>query len=306
MSVLTLPATTWTGPLDPALRWRAVAALEAGKALLFPQLPFALDEAEQALVQTAVREADGDKGPKNVSYDPATGACKPGPLSEEMAAPLAATLARFAELANGLVLSVAPNYARGLEPARASFRPVEVEGREQSWRKDDRRLHIDAFPSTPMGGRRILRVFSNVDPEGRPRRWRLGEPFEAHARRFLPKLPRPSRIQALIRARLGITRGTQTGYDQLMLALHDASKRDQAYQADSGAETFDFPAGATWMVYTDQAPHAALTGCCAFEQTFYVRPEVMTDPDSTPLAVLERLTGRTLVNTRAAARLQTA
>jgi hypothetical protein len=302
-----LPAATWSGPMDTSERWRAVAALETGKILLFPHLNFALEARELDLVQAAMREADAGKGAKNVSYDPATGACKAGPLGEETAAALAAPLGRFANLATGLILGLAPNYARGLQPGRTSFRPTEVEGREQSWRKDDRRLHVDAFPSTPVAGRRILRVFSNVDPLGRPRRWLVGEPFEAHARRFLSKLPRPSRAKALIRARLGLTRGAQTAYDQLMLGLHDASKRDAAYQADSGAETYDFPAGGTWIVYTDQTPHAALTGCCAFEQTFYLRPEVLADPTSAPLAVLERLTGRTLVpSTPAAARPQTA
>jgi hypothetical protein len=171
---------------------------------------------------------------------------------------------------------------------------VEIEGRSLSWRKDDRRLHVDAFPSRPMGGKRILRVFSNVDPDAQPRRWRLGEPFEAHAQRFLSRLPRPSRSQAWMLSRFGLTHGVQTSYDQLMLGLHDAAKRDAAYQA-AEAQVQDFPAGTSWIVYTDQMPHAALAGRCAFEQTFYVRPEVMADPDSAPLAILERLTGRALV-----------
>ena len=57
----------------------------------------------------------------------------------------------------------------------------------QSWRADDRRLHVDAFPSRPNYGERILRVFTNVNPDGEPRVWRVGEPFEAVARRFLPR-----------------------------------------------------------------------------------------------------------------------
>jgi len=34
-------------------------------------------------------------------------------------------------------------------------------------------------------------VFSNVNPEGRPRAWRLGDDFEAVARRFAPQLRLP-------------------------------------------------------------------------------------------------------------------
>ena len=46
---------------------------------------------------------------------------------------------------------------------------------------DDRLLHIDAFPSRPMRGRRILRFFANVAPNS-PRHWHVGQPFEDFAR----------------------------------------------------------------------------------------------------------------------------
>jgi hypothetical protein len=80
-----------------------------------------------------------------------------------------------------------------------------------------------------------------------------------------------------------------------MLGLHDAAKRDPEYQSGADAQFQDFPAGTSWIVYTDQTPHAALAGSCAFEQTFHVRPEVMVDPAKAPLAILERLMGRALV-----------
>ena len=77
-----------------------------------------------------------------------------------------------------------PAYRDRLEIGRTSFRPVEIAGRASSWRKDDTRLHIDSFPATPVHGKRILRVFTNVNPHGRPRTWRLGEDFESVAQRF--------------------------------------------------------------------------------------------------------------------------
>ena len=40
-------------------------------------------------------------------------------------------------------------------------------GAPVSWRKDDSRLHVDAFPSRPNRGERILRVFCNVNPDAR-------------------------------------------------------------------------------------------------------------------------------------------
>ena len=74
-------------------------------------------------------------------------------------------MARFSDSARSLVAGcfrVSPRITR----ARASFRPAEIAGRQTSWRKDDTRLHIDSFPASPVQGRRILRVFSNVNPLG--------------------------------------------------------------------------------------------------------------------------------------------
>jgi len=293
--VVVLRTETWSGPFDDGLSRQAVSDLEAGRTLLFPALDFTLSPDELENVRAAARESGSREGGKNVSYDPASGASKAGPLSEAQAASLTPALVRFSKMAVGLVEGLFPAYVPGLEPGRASFRPVEVEGRDQSWRKDDRRLHVDAFPSRPLRGRRILRVFSNVNPDGQPRRWRLGEPFEAHARRFESRLPRPSRPRAWMLSKLGVTHGQQTPYDQLMLGLHDAAKRDEVYQKEADAQFQDFPAGCTWIVYTDQTPHAALAGSCAFEQTFYVQPEAMVDPDRAPLAVLQRMVGRPLI-----------
>jgi hypothetical protein len=203
-------------------------------------------------------------------------------------------MARFADQADRLLRDLLPGYAPGLERARTSFRPAEIAGREMPWRKDDTRLHVDAFPSRPTRGRRILRVFANADPAGGPRRWHVAEPFEAHARRFLPRLRRPLPGSATLLRLAGLTKGRRSAYDHLMLGLHDAAKRDAAYQAEAPREVVEFPAGTTWIVFTDQVPHAALAGRCAFEQTFQVDPAVMAEPASAPLRVLERMTGRVL------------
>src|SRR5207244_9763487 len=84
-----------------------------------------------------------------------------------------------------------PAYAGLITRARASFRPAEISGRVTSWRKDDTRLHVDSFPASPSGGRRILRLFTNVNPDGRPRAWRIGGEFEAVASRFADRLRLP-------------------------------------------------------------------------------------------------------------------
>ena len=133
-----------------------------------------------------------------------------------------------------------PAYTGKLRIAPTSYRPSQVETRAQSWRADDRRLHVDAFPSRPNYGERILRVFTNVDPEGQPRVWRVGEPFEDVARRFLPRLKPYSPLQARLLAALHVTKSLRSEYDHLMLQLHDGMKSDLDYQRDARQATMPF------------------------------------------------------------------
>src|SRR5689334_5648275 len=103
---------------------------------------------------------------------------------------------RYCGQACALVRMLLPSYADALEIGRTSFRPVEIAGRRLSATKDDTRLHVDAFPSTPTGGKRILRVFTNVNPDGKGRDWRLGDSFEDVARSFADRIPRYSAATA--------------------------------------------------------------------------------------------------------------
>ena len=171
---------------------------------------------------------------------------------------------------------------------------MRVDQRSTSYRKDDRRLHLDAFPSRPTQGRRILRVFSNVNLEGAPRVWQLGEPFADVAARFLPQLRRSPPGSAWLLDWSGITKGRRSVYDQLMLRLHDRIKADTDYQRNAWHCEFSFPPGSSWIIYTDTVLHAAIDGQHALEQTFYLPVTAMLDPELSPLRVLERMTGRRL------------
>ena len=188
----------------------------------------------------------------------------------------------------------ARNTANRIKPGFTSFRPAEIAGRASSWRKDDTRLHVDAFPSRPLQGLRILRVFSNVHPSA-PRMWRVGEPFEQVAKTFLPRVAGQSALSSWMLQTLHITKGRRTPYDHLMLGIHDGMKADERYQSGSAQSSLPIPAGATWACYTDSVSHAAMSGQFAFEQTFYLPVEAMQDPARSPLRVLEQLTGRSLI-----------
>jgi hypothetical protein len=289
--VAELECDRWSGPFGADDCRRAVAALEAGRVVSLPRLPFELAPAETGFLTD--RALDDTR--KNISFDPATGRCQGSGYQGERLAALTAMLDRFARQAEALVRGLLPGYAPALERARTSFRPAEIAGRSTTPRHDDKRLHVDAFPTRPMRGRRILRLFNNIAPDGVSRQWRVGEPFADFAAQFLPRLGPMPPGQAWAMALLGLTRGRRSRYDHLMLGLHDAGKLDASYQENTPRVALSFPPGATWMCFTDVVLHAALAGRCALEQTFYLPVEAMAEPARSPLRVLERLAGRALV-----------
>jgi hypothetical protein len=285
--ILEIGATEWT---VPAAQDAWIAALEAGKVLYLPQLAFATTKEEQRFFTPEIRHPKS----RNISLD-AHGCLKGAVGDDATQAEVAAMIGRFRQQATSLIHSIAPRYTDVLRLAPTSYRPMQVESRNQSWRADDRRMHVDAFPSRPNYGERILRVFTNVNPAGEPRVWRIGEPFEAVAKRFLPRAKPYVAWQAKVLNALHVTKSLRSEYDHLMLQLHDGMKSDMDYQRDAPQITMPFPAGCVWICFSDQASHAVMSGQYMMEQTFHLPADKQYDLAASPLAILTRLTGRTLV-----------
>ena len=286
-AIVTLDIADWHPALAPDVQAGLTRQLEEGRVLALPRLAFALTEPERRFLSTAW----SDGRAKNISLDGA--ALKGAAGSATDLAELAAMISRFAAQATGLIAALFPSYSMHLTRARTSYRPQPAVGRDVSWRKDDSRLHVDAFPSRPNGGERILRIFTNVNP-ALPRVWRVGEPFEAMARRFVPRIPRELPGSAALLSALLVTKGRRTPYDHLMLGLHDRAKADLAYQRECAQETVPFAPGTTWICFSDQVMHAAVSGQFMLEQTIHLPVAALANPECSPLAVLERLTGRAL------------
>jgi hypothetical protein len=286
----TLPVAAWHGPFDAVLQAHALDALEAGR-VLSAALPFKVAADEVFLLSPSVMGSER----KNISFDPTSGQVTNTSLSGNEADLLRGMLRRFGDAAEALLHDLLPAYTPALERARTSFRPAEVAGREYSPRHDDRLLHVDAFPSRPMRGKRILRLFTNIAPDGAARAWRVGEPFAEFARAFLPRTGSGVPGSAWLLQRLGVTKGQRSEYDRIMLRLHDTGKLDAGYQANGPKADVSFAAGCTWLCFTDQVLHAALAGHCALEQTFHLPVAAMAHPERSPLRVLERLAGRALI-----------
>jgi hypothetical protein len=267
-----------------------IGILEAGDVLFFPSLPFAIERDEAAVFTPGILGSS-----KNTSYDPAGDRVSGTTATGRDAEILHAMLRRFTDAAQSLVADLLRGYRGGIERRRASFRPAEIAGRATSWRKDDTRLHVDSFPASPSSGRRILRVFTNVNPAGRVRAWRIGDDFDRVAERFADRLRPPFPGSGHVLQWLRITKGRRSPYDALMLQLHDRMKADADFQQRSPQSSVDFPAGTTWMAFTDQVSHAAMAGQHQLEQTFLVSVSALRSPERSPLRILERLKGRALV-----------
>ena len=138
-------------------------------------------------------------------------------------------------------------------------------------------------------------MFANVNPAGVPRTWRVGEPFEDVARRFLPRAKRYSPLQARLLRMLRVTKSLRSEYDHLMLQLHDGMKSDMAYQETAPQMTMPFAAGSAWICFSDQTPHAVMAGQFMLEQTLHLPADRQYNPASSPLAILGRLAGHPLV-----------
>jgi hypothetical protein len=284
-----ISATSWHEGFSAADRQAAIRALEEGQVLYFPSLSLPLSFDESRFLDPAILARS-----KNVSCDPRTNTLRGTACQGKEAEQLAALLQRFADSSLKLLHRIVPHYCPALLRQRTSLRPAEIKGRPSSWRKDDTRLHVDSFPSQPVQGRRILRLFCNVNPNGQPRTWRVGEPFPTVAKWFWPRLPAPSRLHRQFLSLFHVTKGLRSEYDHYMLQLHDAMKADVGYQQNASQETIDFPPGSSWLCFTDQVSHAAMSGQHLLEQTFSLPVAAMYDRSTSPLAVLEKLAGRPL------------
>jgi 3-deoxy-D-manno-oct-2-ulosonic acid (Kdo) hydroxylase len=285
----TLKIDSWTGPFGESERSAAINALENGRVLFFPQLPFGLHAEEKPLLTPSLSSGRA----KNISLDP-SGKLKHESGDANERALLQAMMQRFAESAVSMVGGLFPNYAEKLERARTSYRPSEIAGRKYSSVHDDTRLHVDAFPTRPMRGRRIMRLFSNVHPGNLPRVWNVGEPFADMSGKLLPHLKTPPAFQSWINFLTHPLNGLRSPYDNLMLGFHDTAKLDMDYQNATTKTEIAFPPGTTWLCYTDQVMHAALSGQFVLEQTFHIDIDAMADPARAPIRVLEKMTGRAL------------
>lgn len=295
-------SSTEAGSANAAGRARSFCEqLERGNILFFARTPFDFSpEKREFLLSQRQTSATYHK---NVAYRPKqdrlTGLAKSDAAEE---ARLRAILREYSERATDLVEALLGPYKNGLRRDFASFRSVEERGRPARLRARNDLPHVDAFPTRPTNGNRILRVFTNLNPTHN-RVWLTSSTFDVIAERYARQIGLPSpRNNFAARSLAGLARLfrwpglSRAPYDDFMHRCHNFMKENEAFRAASSTQRWEFPPNSSWMVYTDMVSHAVLEGQFAMEQTFIVSREAMVLPEKSPISILEKICGYRLSN----------
>jgi len=289
----------WRNPVEAAQRGRWYCEqLERSQIIFFSRPPFDLP-AEDTEFLVAQRQADS-RIHKNVSYRPQGDVLRGFSDGQETRALMHEVMRRYSAQVTQFVSKFLSPYSGRVALDFASYRPLEEAGRKLPLHKRNDLLHVDAFPSRPTRGGRILRVFTNLHPN-QPRIWLTTDRFPALAQRFasdagLGKFAGGSGaplggLWAGIARALHLRPAERSPYDSFMLRFHDYLKENSDFQANCSKTRLEFPPQSTWLVFTDSVPHAALSGRFALEQTFIVPLAATVSPQEAPIRVLERLCG---------------
>src|SRR5262249_23927501 len=276
-----------TGYTSEQARWDC-QQLESGQVLFFRAVPFNFPADNRQFLLS--QKQTGSRFHKNISYRPATDVLKGMDADSEDRERLHRVMRCFSREVTGFIAKFLAPYAGQIKLDFAIFRPLEEQGRALPLHKRNDLLHVDAFPTRPTRGGRILRVFVNINPSV-SRVWNVGEPFHAFAAELVKngKVRAPQRgvgaALAGFAAKLGLPVPARARYDELMLYLHDWLKENDDFQKNSAQREVQFPPGCCWMVYTDGVPRAAMSGQFALEQTFIVPTQALVTQDVAPIRV---------------------
>ncbi len=287
---------------DNTLLLRAAASqeerLERGELLFFPQCPFSTPSGDDLTFLLA--QHLGRYIHKNISYDPAAGRvgghARQGPADTQR---LRNLLADFSRTTTAWLDDAFPLYRQHCVADRATFRSEEEATRCLRHTARNDLLHVDAFPNRPSNGRRILRVFVNVNPS-EPRIWLTSDPFAKLLARFGVRAGLPNRtasgwLEQVGEKVLRIFRPGQQhrlAYDSFMIRFHDFLKREDAFQEKGSKRLWSFPPGSAWVAMTDACSHAVLRGKYALEHSFFIDSAGLALPEESPAALLARMCAR--------------
>ncbi len=275
------------------------ARLEAGYLLFFPSAPVPLPAPDDLAFLR--NDLAARMRLKNISYHPpedlltGLGGDKAGQERTQR------ILREHNDQVQALLKRLLPGYAAAWRVGKVNYRPLEEQGRELSQHASNERIHVDAFPSGATHGARVLRFFTNTNPN-ESRLWRSAGVFPELYPELAPRagLRSPNVKEgwadktwsATLRGltKLGVRSAEladSSPYDRAMKVLHDYMKDSDEFQNDEKRFVdLEFPALSSWAVLTDTVSHACLRGRHALVNTFYIPVSACARPDLAPIRIM--------------------
>jgi hypothetical protein len=291
---------------DPGYADTLYEHLERGDILLLysEDTPYLPAPEDQAFLRAQPWQT-GSSSHKNIAYKPhlkvTTGLAEnTDPADSER---LHRVLSSYSEGALSFLGRLVPRYGSAWTVDYATLRGMEEAGRDLPTKRRNDLMHVDAFPTRPTHGGRILRAFTNIN-QTRPRVWACAEPFADLAARYAgeagldrvsgPGLAARRAVAAMARL-VGVKAPDRSAYDEFMLNFHDFLKQNEGFQQTDWENVHEFPPGSTWVSFTDGVAHKVISGQYAIEQTCIVPLSAMLHPEWAPVRILETFAGRPLI-----------
>ncbi len=292
----------WVSPAQREAHARAYCKLlESGQILFFRDLPYVFPHEEREFLVS--QEWAELRLHKNISYRPKEDVLRGVTGDSAVTGRVHSILRTYTSRVLDFAEKFLSPYARKWIVDYASFRPFEEERRGLPLHKRNDLLHVDAFPSRPTHGGRILRIFTNLNPS-KARVWNVAVDFEQIALHCgqdagLGRMAEESPFSRTMHGwaeKLGFRGANRTPYDMFMLRFHDSLKENAEFQKNWPRTQMEFPPLGTWLVFTDGVAHAVVSGQYAIEQTLLIPPEALVAPQHAPYRILEGIAGRPLVS----------
>ena len=279
-------------------------ALERGEIIRFPRNPIALPSATDLVLLRD--ELPKQLNTKNVSYHPESDQVHGVPRTGELHDVAYRFLKGHSAAVEAFLKQTIPHLTQDWTVGTSSFRPIQEKGRALKPHASNELIHVDAGAYGATNGDRILRFFVNVSTH-EDRVWATKGTFsQVHAKYAeAAGIAGPHSLDkgALGHLRTALLRGLASAgvkeamvadsspYDRLMRRFHNFMKDTPEFQAhDADYHEIRFPPGSAWMVLTDTATHASVSGQHALVNTFIVRLAHCRLRDIAPLNILR--TGR--------------
>lgn len=279
-------------------------ALERGEIIRFPRSPITLPSATDLLLLRD--ELPKQLNTKNVSYHPESDHVHGVPSQGELHDVAYRFLKAHSQAVEAFLQKTIGHLTENWTVGTSSFRPIQEKGRDLKPHASNELIHVDAGAYGATNGDRILRFFVNVSAS-EDRVWATKGTFsQLHAKyadaagiggpHNLNRGPlgnlRTRVLQGLVAA--GVKEAMvadSSPYDRLMRRFHNYMKDSPAFQArDADYHELRFAPGSAWMVFTDSASHASISGQHALVNTFIVRLAQCRVTAAAPLNILQ--TGR--------------